>query len=290
MKILPPALRAHLGGAATTLCWCWKLTRGDGVRLGFTDHDRELAFDGVTYEAGSGFTASEIRDAAGLGVDDLEAGGALSSGRLDEAELAAGLFDGAAVEIWRVNWTDVAQRVLMRKGSLGEVRRGPAAFTAEVRGLAHHLNQENGRLFQYACDAELGDARCGIDAGSPPWRAAGAVVSPAAPWRFTASGLQDHGAGPFVGGLLTWTSGLNAGARFEVKNHALAEDAGAAIVELWRPAPRAIAPGDAFTVAAGCDKRFATCRDRFANAVNFRGFPHMPGNDFVIRTLTPSQS
>jgi len=36
-------------------------------------------------------------------------------------------------------------------------------------------------------------------------------------------------------------------------------------------------------VTAGCDKRFDTCRNRFNNAVNFRGFPHIPGNDFVIR-------
>jgi uncharacterized phage protein (TIGR02218 family) len=41
--------------------------------------------------------------------------------------------------------------------------------------------------------------------------------------------------------------------------------------------------GDAFRIAAGCDKRFSTCREKFANAVNFRGFPHMPGNDFVLR-------
>ena len=44
-----------------------------------------------------------------------------------------------------------------------------------------------------------------------------------------------------------------------------------------------IAVGDTFVVTAGCDKRFATCRDRFNNAANFRGFPHIPGNDFIIR-------
>jgi hypothetical protein len=33
----------------------------------------------------------------------------------------------------------------------------------------------------------------------------------------------------------------------------------------------------------GCDRRFATCRDRFGNVANFRGFPHIPGNDFVLR-------
>ncbi|MEL7480947.1 MAG: DUF2163 domain-containing protein [Pseudomonadota bacterium] len=31
-----------------------------------------------------------------------------------------------------------------------------------------------------------------------------------------------------------------------------------------------------------CDQRFSTCVERFSNAENFRGFPHMPGNDAVL--------
>jgi uncharacterized phage protein (TIGR02218 family) len=42
-----------------------------------------------------------------------------------------------------------------------------------------------------------------------------------------------------------------------------------------------IQAGDTFAITAGCDKRFATCVEKFANADNFRGFPHMPGNDFI---------
>ena len=45
--------------------------------------------------------------------------------------------------------------------------------------------------------------------------------------------------------------------------------------------------GDTFTVTAGCDKQFATCQAKFANAVNFRGFPHMPGNDFITADRPP---
>jgi len=59
MKALSPDLAAHLASGATTLCWCWRVVRRDGVVLGFTDHDRALTFDGTTYEAASGFTASD---------------------------------------------------------------------------------------------------------------------------------------------------------------------------------------------------------------------------------------
>jgi uncharacterized phage protein (TIGR02218 family) len=114
MKILPAGLQAHLDSDATTLAWCWRLTRRDGVKLGFTDHDRDVAFDGTTFEAAAGFTASEITDSVGLSVDNLEVESALSSDRLSEDDLAAGLYDDARVEIFRVNWQAPEQRILLQ--------------------------------------------------------------------------------------------------------------------------------------------------------------------------------
>jgi uncharacterized phage protein (TIGR02218 family) len=287
MKLLPPALQSHLNTGTTTLAWCWRLTRGDGAKFGFTDHDRDLAFDGTTFEAATGFTASEIKDALGLSVDNLEVSSALKSDRLNEDDLAAGLYDDAAVEIWRVNWADTDQRVLMRSGSLGEVRRAGAAFAAEVRGLAHYLQQPKGRLFQSGCDADLGDARCGVDLDAAAFRGTGTVLAASGPRLFTASGLAAFAAGWFTRGLVTFTSGANAGRAQEVKRHTLA--GAEATIELWQPMALAIAPSDTFTVTAGCDKQLATCKARFANAVNFRGFPHMPGNDYVLAVARPGE-
>jgi uncharacterized phage protein (TIGR02218 family) len=61
-------------------------------------------------------------------------------------------------------------------------------------------------------------------------------------------------------------------------------------VELWQEPAQAPVAGDTFTVAAGCDKQLATCRTKFSNTVNFRGFPHMPGNDFVTSYVRRSGS
>lgn len=279
MKILPQGLQAHLDSGATTLCWCWRITRRSGARLGFTDHDRDLAFDGTTFEAASGFSASEIRSSVGLGVDNLEVESALISSRLSETGLAAGDFDEAAVEIFRVNWSEPSQRVLMRKGSLGEVRRTGSAFTAEVRGLAHYLQQPKGRLFQYACDAELGDSRCGVDPTAPSQTGAGAVVAADSDRQFVVAGLDVFTAGWFTRGLFTMTSGSGSGRAREVKRHSLRN--GAVLIELWQALGSAPVPGDTFTITAGCDKTLATCREKFGNAINYRGFPHMPGNDFL---------
>ncbi len=188
MKTISAALQAHLDSGATTLCWCWRLTRRDGAGFGFTDHDRDLTFDGTVFEAAAGFTATEIKDAVGLGVDNLDVEGALQSGRLEEAQLAGGAFDDARVEIFRVNWQDPSQRILMRFGSLGEVKRTGQAFTAEVRGLAHYLGQPKGRLYQFACDADLGDARCGVALASAALRGTGTIASAVSARSFKASG------------------------------------------------------------------------------------------------------
>jgi uncharacterized phage protein (TIGR02218 family) len=279
VKTLPEGLDAHLASGATTLCWCWRLTRRDGVRLGFTDHDQDIDFDGTTFEAAVGFTASEIRDTVGLAVDNLEVETALVSDRLSEDDLAAGLYDDAGVEIFRVNWSAPEQRVLMRLGSLGEVTREGAVFRAEVRGLAHYLQQPKGRIYQFTCDADLGDSRCGIDLDDPAFRSTGTITEIACGREFAVAGIEEFADGWFSRGLLTFQSGANAGRRVDIRAHRVAGDG--ATVELWQEPAFVPMPGDAVEIRAGCDKHLATCRDKFANAVRFRGFPHMPGNDFV---------
>jgi uncharacterized phage protein (TIGR02218 family) len=281
MKTLPPALAAHLATGATTLCWCWRLSRRDGVRLGFTDHDRPVTFDGTTFEAATGFTASEIKDTIGLNVDNLEVTSALTSDHLAEADLAGGFYDDAAVEIFRVNWADPAQRVLMRSGSLGEVRRSGIAFSAEIRGLAHYLQQPKGRLYQYTCDADLGDTRCGINRSSPATQGHGSITTIISPRSVTATGLAAYASSWFTRGLLTFTSGAALNQAIEIKSHTVSP-AGITTLELWSPARLPLTIGQSFTLTAGCDKHLTTCRNKFANAVNFRGFPTMPGNDFMI--------
>jgi uncharacterized phage protein (TIGR02218 family) len=281
MKVLGAALDAHLRSGATTLCWCWRLTRRDGVTFGFTDHDTALTFDATAFEASAGFTASDIKDGVGLSVDNLEVTGALSSATLTEDDLSAGRYDDARVEIFRVNWADTSQRVLMRSGSLGEVRRAGTAFAAEVRGLQHYLQQPKGRLFQNTCDADLGDARCTVNLALPAYRGTATIASVISARKFTVTGLSEFAPDFFSRGLAAFTSGASSGLKIEVKVHF--KSASVVTIELWAEAEGPPVVGDTFTVTAGCDKRFATCKSRFANAVNFRGFPEMPGNAFLTK-------
>lgn len=284
VKALPPELQAHLDEGTTTLAWCWRIVRADGVTLGFTDLDRALSFDGTDFEPESGFAASEVRSGSDLSVDAQDAQGVLSSDRITETDILDGRWDNAAVEVWRVNWAATSQRLLMRRGAIGQIRRGRLAFVAEVRSLAHVLGQTVGRTFQASCDAALGDARCGVSLEAPAFQGTGAIIDLLRDRAFSALGLGSFTSGWFTFGTLDWTSGANAGRRAEVLSHYLVD--GVAILTLLEAPVRAITGTDTFTIRAGCDKRIATCGTKFANVANFRGFPNIPGQDAVLRYAT----
>lgn len=277
MKSLPSGLQAHLDSGTTTLSWCWKITRSDGQIFGFTDHDLVLAFAGTRFEPESGFMPSEIRAAQDFSVDAQDVEGALTSDRITETDILDGRWDNAGVEVWRANWASTDQRVLMRRGNLGDIRRGRTSFVAEVRSLAHWLNQTVGRTYQFSCDADLGDARCGVDLSSPLRSAAGTVAATTGDRAFEAVALADFATDVFSMGIVSWTTGANAGRKAEIARFS------SGTITLFEAPVRPIGVGDGFVVTAGCDKQLATCSAKFANSVNFRGFPHMPGEDAVMR-------
>ena len=279
MRTLPAELSSSLACGATTLARCWIVRRRDGTALGFTEHDEDLAVDGVLCRAASGIAGAEVTSRLGFTADTHDIVGALSDDALRGADLAAGLYDGAAVELWLVDWSAPQTRLLVRAGALGEVRRAGLSFTVEVRGLADRLDEEQGRRYTATCDANLGDGRCGVALAAH--RSIGTVAALLSATRLSADGLAAFADGWFTGGRLTWTAGGNAGAEVEVKLHR-ATAAGVALA-LWQAPSAPVAVGDAFVVTSGCDKRFDTCRDKFANAIRYRGFPHMPGNDAVVR-------
>jgi uncharacterized phage protein (TIGR02218 family) len=278
MRSVSPELATHLAEGVTSLCHAWRLIRRDGAVLGFTDHNRDLAFGGTTFLARSGLEAAEAGAELGFAVGGGEVAGALVAAGITEDDIAAGLYDDASVETWLVNWTDPDERLLLDVGSIGEIRRQDGAFVAEVRGLMHRLDEERGRVYRATCSADLGDAQCRVDLAGHT--VSGTVTRTDGSLGLAAGGIgQPDGWG--TGGKLTFTSGANSGFSVEVKAHR--QIGGSAEFDLWQRAPKPIGIGDAFQVTAGCDKRHATCRRKFGNVVNFRGFPHMPGNEFIIR-------
>jgi len=274
------ALQAHLETGVTSVCRAWAVTRRDGETLGFTDHDRDLNFDGINFKASSGLTARALEQTTGLAVDNGEALGALSDASISEADIAAELYDGAEIRSWLVNWANVAERKLTFKGSIGEIEREGPGFRAELRGLAEQLNQPQSRVFQRPCAAVLGDARCGFDTLAPGVSYEAEVVAIERGVRVALPAATGFAEGWFIRGRVTVLSGASKGAVGVVKRDQSVADQ--RVIELWELLGAGLAPGDLIRVEPGCDKSWETCRDRFDNILNFRGFPDIPGEDWLV--------
>lgn len=279
------ALLSHLASGATTVCRAWTVHRRDGLVLGFTDHDVDFVVDGVRCRADTGMTARALHQTTGLSVDNTEAFGALSDAAIAEPDLLAGRFDGAEVRAYLVNWQTPEDFIEQFRGHLGEITRVDGTFKAELRGFSDLLNRPQGLAYTPRCSAVLGDQRCRFDLSQPGYSVVREVeaVDDGRTFRFeTFGGFDDRW---FEGGRLDVVSGEATGLVGVVKNDRI--DGSGRQIELWQGIGAPLVTGDMIGIVAGCDKRPRTCRVKFANFLNFRGFPHIPGEDWLASYPVP---
>ena len=266
-------------GTATTRARFWRVARRDGVVSGYTDHDRDMSFEGVTFRAGSGLTAGAVERSTGLSVDNAEAAGALSDAGITETDIAAGRYDGAEITVWDADWGDPSDRRITFRGTFGEVARAGGAFRVELRGLSEALNRPRGKVFQPLCQAVLGDGACGVDLSSSQ-HSCELEVEAAEEGELSWSDFPEFDPGRFAHGRAVVLDGLAAGLEAAIRRDVTGED-GTRHIELWSAFGIAPVSGDRIRLEAGCDKRTGTCRKTYGNIVNFRGFPHVPGEDWL---------
>lgn len=284
MRVIPAALQTHLDGRITTICRCFKITLSDNTVLGFTDHDRTLSFDGVDYKPQDAYSITTYQQRMGLSVDAVDISAAISATSLTQDDIDRGLYDNATLEVFIVNWEALSQRITLFKGLFGDVTRGKLSFDAEIRSIAHKLNQSTGRIYSHYCDAVLGDTRCKKDISASPFHYTGSVDSITDNQNFIITGFTQNNTGWFDYGRLTFTSGLNDGITLEIKSHVV--ESGDHVLKLWLKPPFDVAVSDTVILKAGCKKSFTQdCVQKFDNAINFQGFPDIPNMDAIIKNI-----
>lgn len=249
-----------------------------------TDHDVDIGIDTILFEANGGFEASRLETRTGLAPGGGEIAGLITSERIRADDIAAGLYDGAEVRSYLVDWAAPALDFLLDIAVIGEIRQEDERFIAEIRNGLDALDEVQGRLYTATCHAELGDARCGFPLAEQPYRITGTVVSTRGREGIVSVEAASQEIGFYGRGRLTFTSGLASGHRLTIKEHRPGGE-----LLFWQSTVVDVAPGDQFMLTAGCDKRFATCRRRFANTVNFRGFPFIPAPEFVLTYARPGE-
>lgn len=276
MQELTEAMQAHLANEVTTLATCWKITRTDGVVQCFTDHDENMRIGEELYRATTGMTASAVTSQSGMAVDNLEIEGLLADEAIGYQALLNGAYDGAELTLFMVDYTDPEAGTLhVKTGWLGEVTLRDGVFVVEVRGLSAALQQTIGEVYSATCRAKLGDGRCGKDLTA--LAVTGTVDGVESAFVFTDAARSEAG-GYFAYGTVRFTSGANAGQQMEIRDFSNGR------FTLFLPLPEPLQTGDAYKLVPGCDKQLDTCISRFANALNFRGEPHIPGVNRLFET------
>lgn len=256
----------------STLAFCWRVERRDGVTIGLTSHDRDLDIGHVRYRAAPGMTPSAVRSGISAEGSDADVEGALVADAISEADLMAGRWDGAALELRLTQWEAPGDLwLLLARGEIGSVTRKAGAFTAELVGAMAALKAPVAPSTSPDCRAALGDRQCRVDlARRRRVVATGAVED-------VAVGVSGLEPGAYAFGTLRWLGGANCGIVQAVI------DNGADGVTLADPPPFALEAGTLALLTEGCDRQLATCAGRFGNAVNFRGEPYLPGTDLLTR-------
>lgn len=276
VRTISDTLKAHFQGNLLTITTMWRITRTDGTVMGFTAHDKDLIYDSVTYKAATGFNPSDVALKNDFSVSNMDVTGLLDSEEITESDIMGGKYDYAEVLMFFVNYEDLTQgSLILQFGHLGQVELVKDQFTAEIRGISQNLQQIIGDTYGPSCRAIFGDSKCGIDITS--YTISSAVTSVLSKQIIVSSGLTQDSS-YFANGKISFTSGLNSGFSMEVKEFASGE------VVMAMAMPFTISVGDTFTIVAGCDKTFNTCRSTFNNSLNFRGEPYLPGMDKMLET------
>lgn len=278
MRQIPVQLLNHYKGTCLTLAKIWKVIREDGVVFGFTDIDKDIEYGGITYKASTGFIPSAIETKSNFGVDNMDVQSVLNDESITETDIKLGLWDGARIEMREVNYEDLSMGAsILRIGYLGEVKTGRQTFYGELRGLIQRLQTQVGRIYQPACDANLGDARCTINLD--PLRVTLTITSVLSATSFTVdpASVSSFDATYFTNGLIEMLSGSNQGFKNEVAQY----DKVTGRFTSYVPLPYFPQVGDTFLATPGCLKDEAACK-RFGNYLNFQGFPDVPGADKIM--------
>jgi uncharacterized phage protein (TIGR02218 family) len=274
MQNISEKLINYMQCEVTTLATCWQLKLRDGAVLGFTEADFDLKIDNVVYQANTGLWSSAIESSTKLNADNLEVEGLLESEFITEQDILAGRYDHAEVAVFMVNYLDVsAGKLQLRTGWLDDVSLSGHRFYAEVRGLMQSFSKNIGELYSPQCRANFGDNRCKVDLSK--YTNTGKVMQVISQSKFIDQNCNELD-GYYNYGLVEFLSGENKGLRIEVKSSSRGE------IELMLPLAFELKIDDEYKVIVGCDKCFNTCIQKFNNAVNFRGEPHVPQMEKLI--------
>ncbi len=132
MRTISARDQSHLDTGNLTTATLWKITRRDGQVFTFTDHDQDIEFGGLTYDAGTSYNRTATADDSTMAPSNMVIESVLDSVLITEDDVIAGLWDYAQVEMRYVNWHD---RRVLHISNITKALNG-VVTTLEAHGLS----------------------------------------------------------------------------------------------------------------------------------------------------------
>ncbi len=254
----------------------WRIERQDGEVIALTDHDFDLEFDGDVYSARSALSSSAVDAAIGLEAENAECISGVDGDLIKAEDLKAGLFQDAKVRHFLYDFEAERLEHEIFAGHISKVVFSEGHFRAELASDLDKLDYVYGRKFSKTCDVPFCSQECGLIAEHFCERSKIVAV------RGNHIEIVAKNSGyPFAHGFVAFAEEGGKNTRYAIREFAQEGDVWR--VTLWRTPRFAIEPGGEVYVYAGCDKSFAQCKDVYGNALNFRGFPHIPGEQILSK-------
>lgn len=270
----------------------------------FTDSDATIIAGGNTWGTGLTISKDGFKQERGFKVQELKltitpqgdqpSGGSFSNLLFNGAPflqaIRLALFDSALVDWYKLIMPALPVStvqsafpapILWFRGVVDDAQAGRLTGNLNCSSFSTLLSMQMPRnLMQPGCAHTLGDGGCTIAVGSAPYTIAGTVavnmnsITNNDITSTSASLINVQPTDYFSLGIIKFTSGGNNGVTRAIRR--FIQNTTSVEIQFVNPPPALIAPGDTFTLQAGCDKSYATCSTRFGNTAHFKGFPFVP--------------
>jgi uncharacterized phage protein (TIGR02218 family) len=258
-----------------TAAWCVRIecTNGTTVRLTTYPHDLTMS-NATVYKADGAYEETSYQATNSMAPSALDLEGLVGVSGITRAAIAAGIFDGARIKIFRCDFLSPQEDYEeVAAGFFGKTTLVDDRYTAEMMSLVDTLNQSTGLTTTPGCRhtfCSQGFAECGLDIAD--FTVTGTLTGVTSGSAFTDS-ARSEAADYFGAGTIRFTSGANAGLKpLEIRSHATG-----GVITTHEPFYYVPAVGDAYEMTAGCRKTRDACKAK-GNILNFGGFPDLPLN------------
>lgn len=280
MKNITNELKTNIGNTTTNLVRCWKFILKNNDIIGFTNSNKDFVYNNVNYNHFSSCDIDNLKSNLDIENDNFEISNFISSDLIKYDDVLSGKYDNAKIEIFIIDLSNLNDgRVVLLNGRISDIQLKNNVFIASVSGLKDELNKTLCDVYSPICRASFCDTKCKLNKNN--YTFSGIVSNIVDKYSFYTNNntILSKSENYFQNGVIEFTSGLNINQKTEIKQSLNG------LFILSTELPYTININDEFNVVTGCDKKFKTCCSKFNNAINFRGEPHLPGIDLLLKVM-----